>query len=147
MVLPLSGARKLLSARYGAGRISEAQERCDSVASAFGQNAQPPMAGEHPLRYRRRLLRPFQRHSKQFADINLDAVNDAAVLNGIEASIYADALSAANRPESYTSGELREVKRKDSTGRVISTFYGNRSFIREFAAPGRRVSGIRNRAE
>ena len=118
--------------------IVDAQVRCDEVASRFGESAPKPMSGEDPLAYRRRVLRPFQRHSKEFATVDLYKI-DGALLDGIEARIYADAAAAADRPEAWPEGRLRERKERDASGRLISTFHGNHSFVRQFKRPARHV--------
>ena len=44
--------------------LAAAEEKADFVALHFGLRAPAPLAGETALAYRRRLLRPFQRHSR-----------------------------------------------------------------------------------
>jgi hypothetical protein len=116
----------------------DTQCRADSVAQAFGESVPKPMQAEDVLAYRRRLLRPFQRHSKEFKDVDLYKI-DGALLDGIETRIYADAAVAAERPDAWPDGRLREMKRTDQSGRVISTFHGNHSFVRQFKRPALHV--------
>ncbi len=103
--------------------LADAQIKADSVFSAFGQRAPSPVSGEKPLAYRRRLLVKLQEHSPDFKGVDLSAIADAQLLNIAEKQIYADAQSAASL--SVGPGQLREIKRADATGRMISTFEGD----------------------
>lgn len=103
--------------------LADAQIKADSVFSAFGKRAPGPLSGEKPLSYRRRLLVQLQEHSKDFKSVDLSAIADAQLLNIAEKQIYADAQSAASL--SVGPGQLREIKRADATGRLISTFEGD----------------------
>lgn len=103
--------------------LADAQIKADSVFSAFGKRAPMPLSGEKPLSYRRRLLVQLQEHSADFKNVDLSAIADAQLLNIAEKQIYADAQSAASL--SVGAGQLREIKRADATGRLISTFEGD----------------------
>lgn len=103
--------------------LADAQIKADSVFSAFGKRAPMPLSGEKPLSYRRRLLVQLQEHSKDFKSVDLSAIADAQLLTIAEKQIYADAQSAASL--SVGAGQLREIKRADATGRLISTFEGD----------------------
>jgi hypothetical protein len=46
----------------------------------------------------------------------------------------------------YEGSELRELRTKDATGRIISTFYGNLDWLRNMSAPKRRVVSIKTRS-
>lgn len=105
--------------------LADAQIKADSVFSAFDQRAPSPTPGEKPLAYRRRLLVKLQEHSPDFKNVDLSAIADAQLLNIAEKQIYADAQSAASL--SVGAGQLREIKRADATGRLISTFEGDPS--------------------
>jgi hypothetical protein len=65
----------------------------------------------------------LQEHSPDFKGVDLSAIADAQLLNIAEKQIYADAQSAASL--SVGPGQLREIKRADATGRMISTFEGD----------------------
>ena len=105
--------------------LSEAQAKADSVANAFGERASAPMAGETPLGYRKRLASKFKVHSKQYAEIDLNAVADSALFGIIEKSIYADAQAAAFSPATVVPNQLRPIVRADATGRQITTYAGD----------------------
>jgi hypothetical protein len=124
--------------------MADIQCRADAVSTAWGESAPPPMSGERAMPYRVRLLRRFQRHSKEFSGVDLAKITDPVILDGIERSIYADALAASATPE-VAQGYLREMIKTDRSGRQISTFFGEpRTWMQQFAAPARRVTGIRN---
>jgi len=106
--------------------MADIQARADSVAGAFGEAAPRPMLGETPMAYRRRLLRPFKHHSKQFGNVELEAVTDPQVFAAIETTIYADALSGS-KPPLVVEGHLRKVATRDETGRTHTKFYGRPS--------------------
>lgn len=103
--------------------ISDAQMRCDSVAHAFGESAPRPLSGEGALAYRRRAVSKFQSHSSEWKDASLSKL-DSAVFAIAERQIYADAEKAARRPAVAADAPLREVKKRDDAGRVITTFIG-----------------------
>lgn len=119
---------------------ADAQERADSVASAFGESAPRPLSGETTIAYRARLAGRFQKHCKDFADIKLSAIADAQLFNSIEGRIYADAMSAASRGPEVAPGQLREVVKVDrATGRRTTEFYGDPELCwGEFKSPARR---------
>ena len=55
-------------------------------------------------------------------------------------------MNAPLKPFPEAPPELKVIQTKDATGRVITTFEGHpSSWMREFAAPPRRVRSIRTR--
>ena len=104
--------------------LSAAQSRADHVAAQFGTTAPPPVPGEAPSSYRRRLLSKFQQHSEPFKDARLDGL-PAEVLGAVEERIFADAVAAAKDPASYKPGELRAIQEPDASGRVITRYVGD----------------------
>ena len=124
-------------------KYADHQARADRVYSAFGKQAPRFMAGETLMAYRKRLLKEYQGHSKDFAKVNLLAISDPAVLDIAEERILADALAAARSPTDVPVNELREIRSRDETGRTIRTFAGRPSaWMGEFKSPARRVTGI-----
>lgn len=103
----------------------DAQYRCDSVSQLFNERAPRPLAAEAPLAYRKRLLKPFLKHSKAWKDVNL-AVLDSVTLANVEEQVYADARAAARSPKDIGPGQLREIVRTDeNTGHRIREFVGD----------------------
>ena len=117
-------------------KFADAQSLADSVYSAFSQSAFPPMAGEGLFDYRRRLLRPLQQHSNEFANVDLSRL-DAATFAGIESRVYKDAMEVANNPAALCGpGQLRAVHRTDVGGRTRTEYYGDPSaWMDDFAPP------------
>ena len=102
---------------------ADAQARCDSVAQVFGRRAPRMLNGETLLAYRKRMAKDYKSHSPRWKDVDLAVLPEAAFAP-IEELIYADAMSAGLNPASAPAGQLREIRRTDQTGRVISTFVG-----------------------
>ena len=84
----------------------------------------------------RRLIRPIQQHSKEFATVDLDKIS-GELFKGVEDRIYADAMAVASNPAALCGpGELRAVMHTDNTGRQITEFFGDpRSWMDDFASP------------
>jgi 8-oxo-dGTP pyrophosphatase MutT (NUDIX family) len=102
---------------------ADAQARCDSVAQVFGRRAPRMLNGETLLAYRKRMAKDYKTHSQTWKDVDLASLPESAFAP-IEKFIYADALNAGMNPASAPPGMLREIRRTDQTGRVISTFVG-----------------------
>ncbi len=103
--------------------LKKAQHRADSVSAMFGQSVSSPRLGETSIAYRKRLAADLQKYSPQFKDARLDAV-DHPTLTAMEDRIYADAVATA-RSGNVPRGQLREVKERDASGRLISRYYGD----------------------
>jgi hypothetical protein len=117
----------------------QAQSEGDRVAMGWGARCTPPLHGEQLLDYRRRLLRPWMKYSSQFKGVDIDEVNEP-LLTPVEKSVLADAWAAASSNASAPEDTLREVQTIDSTGRRISTFYGQpRTWMQQFSGNRRRV--------
>ena len=102
------------------------QARADVGYAAHGLTAPPPIDGEAPTPYARRLAAGLQRHSATWAAANLHTVA-ADALGVIAPAIYADAVAAANDPRNVPAGTLREIITTDPSGRKVSTFVGSPS--------------------
>lgn len=125
--------------------LADAQVKADSVFAALGNRAPQPLAGEKPMAYRRRLMVQLQEHSADYKGVDLSSIADAQVLKIAEKQIYADAQSAASL--SVGPGQLREIKRADATGRMISTFEGDPAATwAPFQSGKRQVTRINNQA-
>jgi hypothetical protein len=102
----------------------DAQVKADAAMNMLGMSAPKPLAGEGLLAYRKRLLRPLQKYSPAFKDSDLGVASvDDATFNAVEASIYADAITAAKNPE---VGEGRLMERTTQRGgHTFTEFYGD----------------------
>lgn len=125
--------------------FADEQSRADAVYMALGKRAEPPMGGETLGNYKVRLARGLQKHSKQWAGIELHRLT-ADAMDIAATQIRADAIVAARNPEDLADGQLREIINVDPTGRRISTFVGNGSFIDAMRGPSRVVRKINTKA-
>lgn len=126
--------------------IAEAQSRFDSVYQALGIGPAPmPMSGEDTESYKLRINTKLKAYSPAWKDVNLYSIaGDAAALAICDRQIFEAATEAAQKPVDLEPGELREIKNRDATGRIISTFVGRGSFVTGLKGRARRVAGIRN---
>jgi hypothetical protein len=111
--------------------LAAAQHRADSVMAPFGERASPPIAGETPLDYRRRLLAKIAPRSPEFKNSRFGSL-DAGTLPVIEERVYTDAANAARTAADATAGVLVPFEERDRTGRVITKYRGD---IAAFLAP------------
>ena len=126
--------------------LADAQAKADTVAQAFGWQAPRPMSGELLGEYRRRLLRRFLPYSQKFKDVDPSTIQDGSVFDGVEALVFADAITAARTPENFP-GMLREVKKTDAAGRVMSEFYGSPLvWMQQFMPPALGVTKFNNQS-
>ena len=107
-------------------RFLEVQAKAERLAHAFGDSAGAPrpLDGETLPEYRRRLIAPYKKHSKDWKDTDLSTLQEQA-LGVVEAQIRADALEAAAHPTDVPAGVLREIRQRDQTGREIIRFVGS----------------------
>lgn len=130
--------------------MADAQSRADGIWSSFGKDAPRPLPGESLLQYRRRNVVALKVHSPAYKDADLSAIaddeNGAKLFKAIEDTVYADAERAGNHPADLPADTLLEIVRPDSTGRRVVSFKGQpRAWMDNFAAPRRRLAGIKNR--
>jgi hypothetical protein len=130
--------------RRDAERCRQHQERFDAAFAKFGRRAPEPAADAHPPDYRRRLyaigqsMLPSSDHP--LAKFRPDSIDGSAI-----AELERQLLEALDRESEEPTGDnvpsegMREVTKVDSTGLKKTGFYGKRSFINDFARPGRRV--------
>ena len=124
--------------------MADAQARADNVFTAFGKRAPRPLDGENLAGYRRRLARDLKSHSRVWKDVNVEAFADDA-FTVAENQIYADAEVAAAHPVDLPQGHLRGVTKPDTTGRQITSFYGEpKAWMQSFGGVPRRLTRINN---
>ncbi len=124
--------------------MAAAQARADSACQRFGRSALPPVPGERPLDYRKRLVRDLQPYSARFKDADVMRL-DAATFAPVEAAILADAKDAAYNPANHPPGRLVGIPESDGLGRTVMKFVGDPL---AWMAPymGQGVSGTINRS-
>ena len=126
--------------------LASAQSRADGIAGLFGSRALPPMPGEAPAAYRRRLAGNFKRHSEKFKDSRFDGMDDATFA-AIEEIVYADAASAARSPSRGATGVLIPIREPDETGRMLTRWTGDSLAWRQHFMTGAQVGRIKNQSE
>lgn len=104
--------------------LASIQSRFDSLAARFGETIQPPLLGETPTSYHRRLISRFQKHSERCKNVRLDSL-DAQSFPIIADQIYADAQSAASSASLSPSGGLRAETFTDFAGRKCTRYFGD----------------------
>jgi hypothetical protein len=102
------------------------QARAERVHQMFGDAAGAPHwhNGETRQQYLARLASKFKAHSRDWKDIDLNALPEAA-LAVAATRIYADAMEAARHPTDLPAGTLRMLTEKDQAGRAIHKFVGS----------------------
>jgi hypothetical protein len=122
----------------------EYQSKCDSALQPWGIRAPALVAGESLDSFRRRLLIEAQKRlpeSDQWRRVPVRNLG-ADVLGNVEQQVYASCRAAALRPDSAGPDGMRRVEERDSNGLVQVKWIGERSFVRDFATPGRRVASF-----
>ena len=123
--------------------FAEAQQRCDECAQAWGARAPAPLFQEGLRSFRIRILRPWLRHSKQFAQASLESITDPAVFDSVERSVYADGIAASYAPDSVPRGQLRMITKRLPSGHTINEFVGEpQAWMDRFAANRRYVTRV-----
>ncbi len=110
------------------------QAKADAALTPHGRRAGPPLLGEPPMAYRRRMAGQLKAFAPTWADMPLEGVNDAA-FERLEVSLYADAASA---PPTAEPGTLRCIPRPSYGGHKICEYVGSPSaWMDQFAGPVR----------
>jgi hypothetical protein len=120
--------------------LAERQQEWDRVAQMHGQRASRPLDGERIESYDRRLSKMFQKHSPRWKDHDLTQMPIEVVTKVVAPDIRADAITAAYRVEPSEGAMLREVRKADRTGRIISEFVGPVNALNGALAPFRMPS-------
>lgn len=120
--------------------LAERQQEWDRVAQMHGQRASRPLDGERIQSYDRRMAKVFQKHSSKWKDTDLAELPIEVISKVIAPEIRADSIAAAYRVEPADGAMLREVRKSDRTGRVISEFVGPVNALNGALAPFRMPS-------
>jgi hypothetical protein len=109
------------------------------VALMHGERPDRARDGEKAESFDRRMASRFRQHSPRWKDVDLCDLSSKAQRNAID-DIRKDAIAAGCRPLPGQQG-LREVKRADATGRLISEFVGDvEHALGPFKAPVMRLN-------
>ncbi len=104
--------------------LAEARARADATYQAVtGRPASDPLPGEAPIAYRKRMADGLRKFSAKFKEQRVDSLTGAA-FELVESQIYADAQTAAKRPDILPAGQLRGITRNDS-GHVVTEYIGD----------------------
>lgn len=128
------------------GLFYDFQARADAVAGLFGigHHAPKPMAGETLRNYKVRCLRPWQKLSPAYKDVDLKVLGiaDGAAFAVACDDILKHADEEARHPKNVPLGYLFErVEQKG--GHTFRRFYGSpKSWMSAFAPPGKLVRKI-----
>lgn len=126
--------------------LSIAQARADGVMQLFGKQANPPLAGESPISYRKRLSESLKKYSAM-KEVRMDSL-DGSAFDLVEERVYADARTAALSPAEAPTGRLIPMVRRDSAGREITTFAGDpMAWMQHFMSGGSACRINRSRKE
>jgi hypothetical protein len=104
--------------------FSAARARADTIAGIFGQQTTAPGAHESLIQYRQRLLRPLLKYSPRTADVNVETINDAAMLDLVERAVRQDAVITADEI-GKREGRLMPIRERDAAGRLITKWVGS----------------------
>lgn len=127
--------------------LAERQHEWDQVAQAHGERASRPLDGESIETYDRRHAKRFQKHSPKWKDVDLASMPAGVVSKIIAPEIRTDSIAAAYRMDNSPAAVLREIRKPDRTGRIISEFVGPVSAtLAPFRLPAMRVKRINNQS-
>lgn len=117
--------------------MTDAQVKADNVFAQFGLRAPRFQDGEQPRAYRNRLANDLKKHSPNWKDIDIVAINDET-FERVEQQIYGDASTQASMPEAVPVGQLRPVTRTLPSGHIQTTYNGQPAAWMDQFAPTRR---------
>jgi hypothetical protein len=118
--------------------------KLERVLGAHGLDSIRPLMGETLKGYQLRTLTRLKRFSPKFKDVDLASLKGAAFA-AVTGIVLDEAFAAGERgPEVAEGAGLVEVKRRDPSGRTISTFHGDgkTTFIRDMSARPRYVKSF-----
>lgn len=114
--------------------LATVQKRADSLAQMFGDSVTPPLAGETPIEYRKRMAAKFQKYSDSTKGIKLEKLDEAS-FSVIEDRIFSDAQAASASPSNVPEGKLFAVKSQDAAGRTVTRYHGSpKAWLKPFMA-------------
>jgi hypothetical protein len=118
--------------------IAAIQRRAETVYSALSKPVPKLNPGERPLPYRVRLAADLQRHSKDWARVDLAPVarSDPSAFGKIEQQVYAAAERRGLDWGYAPGGGLRARVETDAAGTQTTVFHGDiANWINQFATP------------
>ena len=123
--------------------VQEARARLDEIIQPFNRSAPRPFTDENAELYRKRTLPIAQQYAPRFQNVKIDDARGSA-FDLLEKQIYEDVRQEAKRPTQIPDGELREVVRRDATGRPFYEYFGSPSvWLNDFTTNKKKLIGIR----
>ncbi|KYK44894.1 hypothetical protein A1D31_11800 [Bradyrhizobium liaoningense] len=124
-------------------KFADIQAKADSVMTALGSRAEPPMAGEHHTDYLIRLHRKMQNHSSRWRGVDLNLIaRDPGALDGICDQIRADAMAASMDTSEMKPFEHRMITKTMPGGHISREFVGKGTVFKQLSRPVRHVQYI-----
>jgi hypothetical protein len=122
--------------------VQEARAKLDQAIQPFNQAAPRPFTDENAELYRKRTLPMVQAYAPNFQNVKVDDARGSA-FDLLEKQIYDDARQEARRPTQIPEGELRQVTRRDATGRPFYEFFGSPSaWMNDFSGDKKYLKSI-----
>lgn len=124
--------------------VQEARARLDAALQPFNQSAPRPFIEENRFQYESRTLPLLQKYAPGLEDIRSDDIREGPAFEHFRNQIHERAAQEARRPTQIPDGELREVVRRDATGRPFFEYFGKPSaWLKDFTANKKKLVGIR----
>jgi hypothetical protein len=118
--------------------VQETREKLQRHLEPFNRDAPTPFIEEDGRHYEDRVISTLQKYAPGYEDVKVDALygaNRELVVN----QIYNAAAAEAHRPTLIPDGELRQVARRDASGRVSYEFFGSpKSWMQNFEPDDKR---------
>jgi hypothetical protein len=122
--------------------VQEARAKLDEAIQPFNRAAPRPFTDENAELYRKRTLPMVQQHAPNFQNVKVDDARGSA-FDLLEKQIYDDARQEAYRPTQIPEGELRQITRRDATGRPFYEFAGSPSaWLKDFSCEKKYIKSI-----
>ena len=122
--------------------VADMREKIQRHLEPFNRDAPSPFTDEDGKQYEDRVLPTLQKFAPGYENIKVDSLyreNRELVVN----QIYSAAAAEAQRPTQIPDGELREVTRRDATGRPYYEFFGSPSaWMSMFTGDKKRLTSI-----
>ena len=137
-------------ARADAWRTREIGAFYDDAFRSFGVETPPPVDGERPARYRRRLfdrLRVKLPSGHSLADCRSDDLPAGQAFVNIEELLLRAAKAEGEKPSTENlpdDGTIVARTRVDDMGQKSTEFFGHELYIKAMGRPGRRVLRLMN---
>jgi hypothetical protein len=123
-------------------RSSRDKGKLQKYLEPFNRDAPTSFIEEDGRHYEDRVIPILQKHAPGYEDVRVDSLygaNRELVVN----QIYNAAAAEAYRPTKIPEGELRQVTRRDASGRVSYEFFGSPSaWMNDFSGDKKYLKSI-----